>query len=762
VVVVSSWLRTLLTGTASGWSRPRPLQHYRRPYLEPLEGRTLLATIVQITNYSGANYLVGPPSISDEVVAWRATLPGGPAYPNLYLENLNTLTAAQVTNFAGTYALSDPAVSNGLVAYMADPPGATPLNVFVYNAASQATTQVTNFTTNPATVSANTPGISGNLVAWTGYPAGGSLNRQLFVYDLGTGVTTQITNFAGTYVLSDPAVSNGLVAYMADPPGGTPLNVFVYNAASRTTTQVTNFTANPAVVSANTPSISGKLVAWMGYPAGGSPYRQLFVHDLGTGVTTQVTSFAGTYALSDPAVSNGLVAYMADPPDATPLNVFVYDVSSRSTTQVTSYDFNPTVVSPSRAGISNGVVAWQADPPGATDRNVFVGDTIPLVVTDVADVSPDPRNAAVSNVDVSFSEPINLATFTFDDVALTRNGTPVTLTGTVTTSFVSGTTYRISGLTNPTTPEGSYALTVSATGIKDRSGFAGSGSTSDDWVMDTTRPVADITNVSPDPRTTPISSITLVFSEAVTGFDLTDVSLTRDGTSVSLAGASLTTADRVTWTLGNLSGLTGALGTYALTLTAAGSGIADAAGNPLAADASDSWAVVAPPAVQAIAVNDGAAQRSMVDSLAVTFSDVVTLAAGAFELRDAAGNLIPATITVTTQVVGGRTVATLTFSGTGVGGGSLADGRYTLTVRADKVTTAAGTMAADYAFAFYRLFGDGNGDGVVDVDDLLAFASAYGTGSGAPGYLWYFDSNGDGVIDLDDLLAFADRYGTGI
>ncbi len=166
--------------------------------------------------------------------------------------------------------------------------------------------------------------------------------------------------------------------------------------------------------------------------------------------------------------------------------------------------------------------------------------------------------------------------------------------------------------------------------------------------------------------------------------------------------------------------------------------------------------------VQSVVVNDGAVQRSMVASLAVSFSEVVTLAAGAFELRDAAGNLLPATITVTTQVVGGRTVATLTFGGAGVVGGSLADGRYTLTVRADHVTGPGGPMAADYAFAFYRLFGDGTGDGVVDVDDLLAFASAYGSGSGAPGYAWWFDSNADGVIDVDDLLAFADRYGSGI
>jgi large repetitive protein len=171
--------------------------------------------------------------------------------------------------------------------------------------------------------------------------------------------------------------------------------------------------------------------------------------------------------------------------------------------------------------------------------------------------------------------------------------------------------------------------------------------------------------------------------------------------------------------------------------------------------------VASPPRVEGVQVNDGDVQRSMVAGLTVTFSEVVTLAAGAFEIRGAAGDLTPATVTWTTQVVGGKTVAMLTFSGTDAIGGSLADDSYTLWVRADGVTGLAGPMAADASFAFYRLFGDGNGDGVVDEDDLLAFASAYGTGSGGPGYQDYFDYNADGVIDEDDLLAFADRYGTG-
>ena len=62
-------------------------------------------------------------------------------------------------------------------------------------------------------------------------------------------------------------------------------------------------------------------------------------------------------------------------------------------------------------------------------------------------------------------------------------------------------------------------------------------------------------------------------------------------------------------------------------------------------------------------INDGKAQRSMVNSLTVTFSGVVNIDAGAFDVEktDAGGG--PVAVAVATQVVGGKTVATLTFSG---------------------------------------------------------------------------------------------------
>ena len=71
--------------------------------------------------------------------------------------------------------------------------------------------------------------------------------------------------------------------------------------------------------------------------------------------------------------------------------------------------------------------------------NVFVDET-PLTVSSIAAVTPNPRNTAVGSVDVTFTKPINAATFTTADLSLTDNGGPNLITSAVTISLVTGTT----------------------------------------------------------------------------------------------------------------------------------------------------------------------------------------------------------------------------------------------------------------------------------------------------------------------------------
>ena len=56
---------------------------------------------------------------------------------------------------------------------------------------------------------------------------------------------------------------------------------------------------------------------------------------------------------------------------------------------------------------------------------------------------------------------------------------------------------------------------------------------------------------------------------------------------------------------------------------------------------------------------------------------------------------------------------------------------------------------------FFRLFGDDNGDGVVNGADLTQFNSAY---LNPADYQWYFDFNNDGHIDALDFYQFKLRY----
>ena len=175
-------------------------------------------------------------------------------------------------------------------------------------------------------------------------------------------------------------------------------------------------------------------------------------------------------------------------------------------------------------------------------------------------------------------------------------------------------------------------------------------------------------------------------------------------------------------------------------------------------------------------INGGQAQRSRVTEVAVTFDQPVTFATtpgAAFTLtRNSDGAAV--TFTATAQTVGGGTVVTLTgFGGSATQSGSLADGRYTLTALASQISAGGqpldgngdGTGGDDYSLGgsvLFRLFGDGTGDGRVDVADLGLFAGTYLKQSGDAGFLTYLDFNSDGRIDVADLGQFAQRYLTGL
>lgn len=167
----------------------------------------------------------------------------------------------------------------------------------------------------------------------------------------------------------------------------------------------------------------------------------------------------------------------------------------------------------------------------------------------------------------------------------------------------------------------------------------------------------------------------------------------------------------------------------------------------------------AAPAVESVQINDGSAQRSMVNSVTVTFTSIVNLPAGAFHLVNKATNE-PVELTVSLSKPG-KTVARLTFSGAGISGGSLADGNYLL--RIDLEQDGLGT-GSDYEFGaaeadkFFRFFGDSDGDRDVDNADYFRIRGAVNSTSASSKYLWYFDYDLDNDVDGNDQNQFMGRY----
>ena len=174
---------------------------------------------------------------------------------------------------------------------------------------------------------------------------------------------------------------------------------------------------------------------------------------------------------------------------------------------------------------------------------------------------------------------------------------------------------------------------------------------------------------------------------------------------------------------------------------------------------------LAAPTVESIVINNGDAQRSMVNVITISFSEIVNVSAADFLLQntDTETNIAP---TVSTQVIDGKTVATLTFSGTGTTAGSLDDGNYSLTIL-DSITDAVGnrldgdgdgSAGGNATDDFFRLYGDINGDRTVNIIDFFQFRNAFGNSELDE----RFDVNGDGVINILDFFQFRSRFGTSV
>ncbi len=203
---------------------------------------------------------------------------------------------------------------------------------------------------------------------------------------------------------------------------------------------------------------------------------------------------------------------------------------------------------------------------------------------------------------------------------------------------------------------------------------------------------------------------------------------------------------------------------YAISTSADGRALVGIGTNP--ESQSEAWIarLGTPPRVQSMQVNDGAAQRSRLTSITITFDQLVNLPANpatAFQLIRQSDN---APVPLHASVVGNA--VSLTFNpGTTVEFGSLTDGRYTLTVLAGQVNggnfdgNGDGTDGDDYiltgapANGLFRLYGDITGDSSVNASDFIQFRLGFGGVNDA------LDFDVDGAVSANDFIQFRLRFG---
>jgi len=252
------------------------------------------------------------------------------------------------------------------------------------------------------------------------------------------------------------------------------------------------------------------------------------------------------------------------------------------------------------------------------------------VLAGIQAVVPSPRNLPVPGLDVVFSKAINLATFDYNDLSITRDGGPNLVGPGITITSSGGSTYRVNGLGSVTADPGNYVFAADATGVQDPAGNPGIGQLAVRWTMDTGRPtIAVLEQVATNPRNIVVPSLTVRFSKAIdpATFDANDVGISRDGgPNLVTREVGVTRIDPATYRIDGFTWVCGVEGHYTLSVDA--TGIRDLAGNAGEGSATASWVMdttpPAPPGGFSITPDLGASGSDGITSVGnVDFAGVV-------------------------------------------------------------------------------------------------------------------------------------------
>ncbi|HKP69514.1 MAG TPA: Ig-like domain-containing protein [Pyrinomonadaceae bacterium] len=175
----------------------------------------------------------------------------------------------------------------------------------------------------------------------------------------------------------------------------------------------------------------------------------------------------------------------------------------------------------------------------STDNTVTLDNVPPTVTINQAVGQPDPTNTLPVNFTVVFSEPVT----GLDSADISLSGSSMTTTGASITVSGSGTTYSV-GVGNISSSGGFIRASVRSGAAVDVLGNSSFASTSTDnaVTIDTVAPNLTVNQAisQADPTYNQPINFTAVFSELVSGFQSSDVSLAGSTANVSSANVSVT------------------------------------------------------------------------------------------------------------------------------------------------------------------------------------------------------------------------------
>ncbi len=319
--------------------------------------------------------------------------------------------------------------------------------------------------------------------------------------------------------------------------------------------------------------------------------------------------------------------------------------------------------------------------PYTSGQTYSIDKTAPAVAIDKAGSQSDPTGTSPIEFTAVFTEPVT----GFDETDVTLGGTAGATTAVVTEIAPNdGTTYKVeaSGMTT----DGTVTASIGANKAQDAAGNGNNASTSTDnsVLYDTTPPDVTIDQAAgqSDPATASPIEFTVVFTELVTGFDNSDVTLGGTANPTTAVVTEIAPLDGTTYKV-EVSGMTGA-GT--VTASIAANKAQDAAGKQNNASTSGDNEVTYDAAAPDVMVEQAAGQLDPTGVSPIEFTATFTEPVTGFDGTDVTvgGTALPTTAVVTEIAPMDGTTYKVEVSG------MTSNGTVTASIAANKAQDAAG------------------------------------------------------------------------